>query len=43
MIAALGLLFMTLALLAIRQNVVVVLLAAAAYVHLAWGTPSSFT
>ena len=36
MIAALGLLFMTLALLAIRQNVVVVLLAAA-YVHLAWG------
>lgn len=37
MTQALGLLLLVLALLAIRQNVVVVLLAAAAYVHLVWG------
>ncbi len=37
MIAAFGLVGMTMALLVIRQNVVVILLAAAAYVHMAWG------
>lgn len=37
MTAAFGLLGLTLALLAIRQNVIVILLAAAAYVHLVWG------
>ena len=37
MTAALGLVGLVLGLLAIRQNVVVVLLAAAAYVHLVWG------
>ena len=37
MTAAFGLLALTFALLAIRQNVVVILLAVAAYVHLVWG------
>lgn len=37
MTAAIGLLVMVLVLLAIRQNVVVILLASAAFVHLAWG------
>ena len=37
MIAAFGLVGLTLLLLAIRQNVVVILLAAAAYVHMLWG------
>ena len=37
MTAGLGLLALVLVLLAVRQNVVVVLLAAAGYVHLVWG------
>ena len=35
--AALGLLFLVLAALALRQNIIVILLGSAAYVHLVWG------
>ena len=37
MLAALGLVFLVLALLALRQSVILVLIGAAAYIHLVWG------
>lgn len=37
MIAAIGLLILVLAALALRQNIIIILLASAAYVHLVWG------